>query len=118
MKYFRLTLLLVGSSLGLLRAQQEEENRRPPTEIPDFSNLDDFVYEPKSILTLGLRHLSGAKSSFAGHGTIFSTLDEPGPATGANQLRHYHDGTLQPDARFAARTDVSGNPVTDPLTGT
>jgi hypothetical protein len=115
MKYLCFALLVLGST-GVLRAQ-DEENRRPPTEIPDFSNLDDFVYEPKSAMTIGIRHLSPAKAAFGGGGTIFSTLDEPGPPTGANLLRHYHDGTLQPDARFAPRTDQSGNPVTDPLNG-
>jgi hypothetical protein len=117
MKYLRFALLLAGATPGLLHAQDDQENRRPPTEIPDFSNLDDFVYEPKSSLRLGIRHLSPARTSFGGGGSIFSTLDEPGPATGANLLRHYHDGTLQPDARFAPRTDNSGNAVTDPSTG-
>jgi hypothetical protein len=116
MKYLCLSLLVLGSTVGVVHAQ-DEENRRPPTEIPDFSNLDDFVYEPKSSMTLGIRHISPARAAFGGGGSIFSTLDEPGPPTGANLTRHYHDGTLQPDGRFAARTDVSGNPVTDPLTG-
>ncbi len=117
MKYLRLTCFVLLAALGVVRAQDDEERRRPPTEIPDFSNLDEYIYEPKSILTIGIRHLGPARTSFSGGGTIFSTLDEPGPARGANLLRHYHDGTIQPDARFAARVDNTGNPVIDPTSG-
>lgn len=117
MKSFRFLPLFLLLVPGLARAQDDERQQRPPTEIPDFSNLDEYVYEAKSILTIGVRHLSSAKSNFFGGGTIVSTLDEPGPATGANLLRHYHDGTIQPDARFAPRTDNAGNPVTDPTSG-
>lgn len=117
MKYLRLTCFALLAALGVARAQDDEERRRPPTEIPDFSNLDEYIYEPKSVLTIGIRHLGPAKTAFSGGGTIFSTLDEPGPARGANLLRHYHDGTIQPDARFAARVDNGGNPIIDPSSG-
>jgi hypothetical protein len=63
MKYFRLVLVLSASALGALLAQ-DEERRAPPTHIPDFSNLDEYIYEPKSTVILGFRHLSGAKTSF------------------------------------------------------
>lgn len=116
MKYLRLTCFLLFSVAGVARAQ-DEENRRPPTEIPDFSNLDEYIYEPKSILTIGIRHLGPARTAFSGGGSIASTLDEPGPARGANLLRHYHDGTIQPDGRFAGRVDNTGNPIIDPTSG-
>lgn len=111
MKHLRLTVLIVASALGLARAQ-DEERRAPPTEIPDFSNLDEYVYEPKSTVTFGFRRLSGAKTSFFGQGKI-SSFTDPIPATGANIARTYHDGTVSPDARTAARLDNSGNPVID-----
>jgi hypothetical protein len=113
MKYLRLALLVFASTLGLARAQDEEERRAPPTEIPDFSNLDEYIYEPKSTVTIGIRHLSGPKTQFAGQGRIVSPEDA-GPTTGNNITRNYHDGTVSPDARFVPRVDSSGNPVIDP----
>ncbi|MCX6950693.1 MAG: hypothetical protein NTV51_00670, partial [Verrucomicrobia bacterium] len=115
MKYLRLAFVVLASAAGLVRAQDEQQ-QRPPTEIPDFSNLDDYIYEPKSILTFGFRQLSGAKLKFFGKGKL-STTEDPGAATGANLARSYHDGSVSPDARLAGRVDSSGNPVRDPDTG-
>src|SRR5688572_20406621 len=114
MKHFRLALLAFASITGLAYAQ-DEERRAPPVEIPDFSNLDEYIYEPKSTVRFGFRYLSGAKTSFSGQGRLPSPED-PGAATGANQLRVYHDGSVQPDARVVARLDTSGNPIIDPQT--
>ena len=115
MKHLRLALVVFASAAGLARAQDEQQ-QRPPTEIPDFSNLDDYIYEPKSILTYGFRMLSGAKLKFFGSGRLVSPED-PGAATGANLSRAYHDGSVSADARFAGRVDTSGNPVLDPDSG-
>jgi hypothetical protein len=114
MKHFRLALFAFASLTGLAYAQ-DEERRAPPVEIPDFSNLDEYIYEPKSTVRFGFRYISGAKTSFSGRGMILSPED-PGAATGANQLRAYHDGSVQPDARVVARFDTSGNPIIDPQT--
>ena len=114
MKYLRLALVAYASSLGLALAQ-DEERRAPPVEIPDFSNLDEYIYEPRSTVTFGFRYFGGAKTSFSGQGRIPSPED-PGAATGANLSRIYHDGSVQPDARVVARLDSSGNPVIDPQT--
>jgi len=116
MKHLRLAFVVLASAAGLVRAQDEQQ-QRPPTEIPDFSNLDDYIYEPKSILTMGFRQLSGAKLKFAGTGRL-STSEDPGPKTGANLARSYHDGSVNPDSRVAGRVDNNGNPVLDPDTGT
>lgn len=116
MKQFRLVLVVLASAVGHVFAQQDEERRAPPVEIPDFSNLDEYIYEPKSTVIFGFRYVSGAKSSFSGTGRIPSPED-PGPATGANLSRVYHDGAVQPDARTVARLDASGNPVIDPQSG-
>lgn len=115
MKHLRLALVVFASAAGLARAQDEQQ-QRPPTEIPDFSNLDDYIYEPKSILTYGFRQLSGAKLKFFGSGRL-RTTEDAGPATGANLARTYHDGSVSPDNRFAPRVDSNGNPVTDPDSG-
>lgn len=114
MKHLRIALFAFVSALGVAYAQ--EERAGPPTEIPDFSNLDEFTYEAKSTVTLGFRHLSGAKTSFSGRGKISGTED-PGPATGANLARDYHNGKVQPDARTTSRLDSSGNLAIDPDTG-
>lgn len=115
MKHLRLVLLFSVATAGFVRAQDEQQ-QRPPTEIPDFSNLDDYIYEPKSILSIGFRRLSGPKFKFFGSGKL-ATTEDAGAATGANLTRTYHDGSVSPDARFAARVDNSGNPVRDPDSG-
>ena len=114
MKPFRLALLVALSSVGIASAQ-EEERRAPPVEIPDFSNLDEYIYEPKSTVRFGFRHLSGAKASFSGRGSLLAP-DKPGAATGANLDRSYHNGGVRPDARVVARLDSGGNPIIDPQT--
>lgn len=114
MKHLRLALFTAVSSVGLAYAQ-DEERRAPPVEIPDFSNLDEYIYEPKSTVRFGFRYVSGAKTSFSGQGRIPSPED-PGAATGANLTRVYHDGAVRPDGRVVARQDSSGNPIIDPQT--
>ncbi|MDP3072411.1 MAG: hypothetical protein Q8N18_19115 [Opitutaceae bacterium] len=114
MKHLRLALVAFASLVGAAFAQ-EDERRAPPVEIPDFSNLDEYIYEPRSTLTFGFRYIGGAKTSFSGTGRLPSPQD-PGAATGANLVRVYHDGTVQPDGRVASRLDSSGNPIIDPQT--
>ena len=115
MKYLRLALVTFASAMSVAYAQ-DEERRAPPVEIPDFSNLDEYIYEPKSTVRFGFRYISGAKTSFSGQGRI-PAPEDPGLATGANLSRVYHDGAVQPDARVVARLDSSGNPVIDPQSG-
>lgn len=112
MKQFRLALVVFASALGLVRAQDDQQSRQPPTEIPDFSNLDEYTYEPKSTLMFGLRRLSGAKMQFSGKG-LLAAPEAATDATSINILRSYHDGAVSPDARVAARVDINGNPVID-----
>lgn len=115
MKHFRLSLVVFAAALGLARAQ-DEQSRQPPTEIPDFSNLDEYVYEPKSTLIIGVRRLSGAKTQFFGSGKLVAP-EIAGDASTANLLRNYHDGIVSADARTASRYDVGGNPIIDPSSG-
>ena len=116
MKHFRLALVAFASAVGVASAQ-DEERRAPPVEIPDFSNLDEYIYEPKSTVKFGFRYISGAKASFSGQGQIPSPED-PGAATGANLARNYHDGAVQPDTRVVPRLDSGGNPIIDPESNT
>ena len=115
MKQFRLALVMLVSALGLARAQ-DEQNRQPPTEIPDFSNLDEYIYEPKSTLIVGMRLLSGAKAQFSGRGTL-SAPETPTYATTPNILRTYHDGSVSVDARGGNRVDGGNNPLVDSTSG-
>ncbi len=112
MKHLRFAFFALVAAAGPALAQ-EEERRAPPIEIPDFSNLDEYIYEPKSTVRFGFRHISGAKTSFSGQGRIPSPQDS-GPETGANLTRLYHDGAVRPDGRTVARLDSSGNPIIDP----
>ncbi len=114
MKHLRLAVVALATFAGFAHAQ-EEERRAPPVEVPDFSNLDEYIYEPRSTLTFGTRYISGAKTSFSGRGSLPSP-ENPGAAKGTNLQRVYHNGAVQPDARVASRLDSSGNPVIDPQT--
>jgi hypothetical protein len=112
MKHLRPALIAFVCTLGPVFAQ-DQERRAPPVEIPDFSNLEEYFYEPKSTVTFGFRFISGAKLNFGGQGRI-PAPEDPGAATGSDFKRTYHDGSVSPDARVVARLDSSGNPVIDP----
>ncbi|MEI6464233.1 MAG: hypothetical protein WCQ89_05885 [Verrucomicrobiota bacterium] len=105
------TIALLSTAVAALA--QDDERRAPPVEIPDFSNLDEYIYEPRSTLRFGFRYISGAKTSFSGQGRVPSA-DDPSLSVGANLTRNYHDGSVKPDGRTVARLDSSGNPVIDP----
>lgn len=118
MKYLRLALVAFAFPLGLAYAQDDEQRRAPPVEIPDFSNLDEYIYEPKSTLTFGVRYLSGAKVAFGGSTGRISSLNAPGAdTTSTDTARLYQDGAVQPDARTVGRVDEQGQPVINPDTG-
>lgn len=116
MKYPRLAALVLASALCVARAQ-DEDRQRPPTEIPDFSNLDEYIYEPKSAVQLSFRFLSGAGTQFSGTGIVRAPEAALADASLANVAREYHDGYVRPDTRTTPRLDSSGNPFTDPQTG-
>lgn len=119
MKYHRLAALFAFVSLlGIAHAQEEEKQRGPSVEIPDFSNLDEYIYEPKSTVKLGFRNLSGAKVNFSGQGTIPTPETYDPNQLGPNVAKYYRDGTVLPDTRTTPQLDSSGNPMIDPQTGT
>ena len=112
MKLLRLTFFTVATTACVVFAQ-DEERRAPPVEIPDFSNLDEYIYEPKSTVVMGFRYISGAKTSFFGQGKVPSP-EILGALSGANLQRLYHNGGVQPDGRVVARLDAAGNAILDP----
>lgn len=75
----------------------QEQQQQPPTEITLDFGVDEYVYEPKFNLGIGVRGLSGAKTAFGGAARI-STAFVADSLT-ENILRSYHDGTVSPDGR-------------------
>lgn len=115
MRLLRLALCGVCLSVTGLRAQTnqaEEDNsekQAPPEEIPDFSQLDEYLYVPKSTLSIGDRlFLRGPKTTFKGQGALPATSD-PGSSTVPNVQRSYSDGYVLPDARTVVVTDGVGS---------
>ena len=111
------TSLLVFALLGsvALRAQSETDHpTAPPPENLTFLT-DEYIYIPKYRFSLGLRALSGAKTSFSGRAVIASTLDSIGAATGTGFSRIYHDGTVSPDSRTVSTDDGNGGNVNVPI---
>lgn len=105
MKSLRLVFSLGIFFTCLLQAQ--EERQAPPTEIPDFSNLDEYIYVPKSTMHFGFRNISGPKTSFSGKGKL-APEDKTGSATGTNEFRSYHDGSVSPDGRTTVSESSDG----------
>lgn len=71
-----------------------------PEEIPNFNQLDEFIYVPRSTLSLGSRlFLNGPKTTYAGQGLIPSVVGPLAPYTVPNVSRSYADGYVLPDAR-------------------
>jgi hypothetical protein len=109
MKLSRLSLILALAAAWPLHAQQDEDqkNKTPPVEIPDFSNLDEYVYVPKNNLNFGLRYISGIKAKFSGNGYIGAPESLP-DATVANISRTYHNGDVEPDQRVETVNNGDG----------
>src|SRR5580692_11665986 len=70
MRYLRLALCVACLPVAGLRAQQKDEDKGPvPEEIPNFNQLDEYIYVPKSTMSLGTRFfLRGPKTTYAGQG--------------------------------------------------
>ena len=94
--------LLVFVGLASLASAQSN----PEDEIPIF-NLDDYYVEPKFSLSVGVRALSGSKTSFGGHGLVESVQNSEDEFA-TNVIRYYNDGTVSLDARIDA-TDGKTN---------
>jgi hypothetical protein len=78
---------------------QKEEEKQVPDEIPNFNQLDEYIYVPKTTLSLGTRYfLHGPKTTYSGQGSNPSPAF-PSDATSPNLLRTYIDGSVSPDSR-------------------
>jgi hypothetical protein len=85
----------------------EKEQTQPPEEIPDFNNLDEYTYQPRSTLNYGLRFMPGPKVTFGGQGVVVAPESVPDTTT-PNIYRVYHDGAVDPDGRSLAIGTGSG----------
>lgn len=88
---------------------QKEQEQKAPEEIPDFSNLNEYVYQPRTTLNLGVRNLSGIKAKFAGNGIIpIPNAEAEVDPTLVNVAHTYHDGAVGPDGRSLAINNGDG----------
>jgi hypothetical protein len=85
----------------------EKEQAQPPEEIPDFNNLDEYTYQPKSSLEYGFRFMAGPKVKFGGVGKVIAP-ESVTDTTTPNIYRIYHDGAVDPDGRSLAIGTGSG----------
>jgi hypothetical protein len=119
MRLFRLSLCGMCVCVAGLRAQtnqQDDENKQaPPEEIPDFSQLDEYTYVPKSTLSIGDRlFVRGPKSTYSGQGSLPGSAYPGTSALIPNIQRTYNDGYVDPDGRIILVTDGVGSGTTAP----
>ena len=106
MKNFRLLALGAFLMTAGLRALHAQEGGGGQEEIITDFGIDEYIYTPKFTLNIGMRSLSGSKTSFAGRGLVASVVANP-DYTSANIPRIYHDGSVSVDTR--ATVDPDGN---------
>jgi hypothetical protein len=85
----------------------DKEQAQAPEEIPDFNNLDEYIYQPRSTLNYGLRFMEGPKVTFGGVGAVVAP-ESVTDVTTPNIYRIYHDGAVDPDGRSLAIGTGSG----------
>lgn len=103
---------------------QQQDQQKAPEEIPDFSGLNEYIYQPKTTLSFGFRSISGVKASFKGSGIVpiptpgtdidpgvtvlpespVSDPTQPVPEAGVN----YHDGNVGSDTRTIQNDNGNG----------
>ncbi len=120
MRYLRLALCLACLPLAspVRAADDKEEEHQAPEEIPNFNQLDEYIYVPKSTLSLGTRlFLHGPRVTYGGQGSNPSPVNPGGPSTVSipNISRTYIDGTVYPDARTTLRNTGIGGEVNVPI---
>jgi hypothetical protein len=101
MRLLLLSLCIACLTVAGVRAA-DEEAKPIPEEIPNFSQLDEYIYVPKSTLSLGARFfVRGPKTTYKGQGVDPSPVNPGGLETinVPNISRTYIDGTIEPDQR-------------------
>ena len=111
MKTLRLAALgafFITLSFKALHAQEAQD---PRDEIITDFGIDEYIYAPKFTLSVGMRSLDGAKSSFTGRG-IVASVTALADSKSAGLTRYYHDGTVFVDTRTIADIDGNSAPIT------
>ncbi|HEX3728585.1 MAG TPA: hypothetical protein VHV47_02185, partial [Opitutaceae bacterium] len=113
-----------GSNDATSDQDQQQDQQKAPEEIPDFSGLNEYIYQPKTTLNFGFRSMSGVKTSFKGSGIVpiptpgtdadaavatapelpLSDPTQPVPEAGVN----YHDGVVGSDTRTIQNDNGNG----------
>jgi hypothetical protein len=112
-KHRSMRLLLSALCIACLSVVglRADEERQQPEEIPNFNQLDEYIYVPKSTLSLGPRlFLKGPKATYSGQGSVPS-LAYPGPDSTVgvpNISRTYIDGKALADTRTIPSSPSGG----------
>ena len=121
MRFLRLALCIACLPVVGLCApgdDSKDEEKQAPEEIPNFNQLDEYVYVPKSTLSIGGRFLlRGPKTTYSGQGEIPSTVS-PGADNTVNIpniQRTYVDGTVMPDTRTVTQNTGFGGTISVPI---
>jgi hypothetical protein len=101
---------------------QKEDEKQAPEEIPNFNQLDEYIYVPKTTLSLGTRYfLHGPKTTYSGQGLNPSVVNPGADSTVdvPNLSRTYIDGSVSPDQRTipVATGEGATEPAPIPLDG-
>ena len=100
MRYLRFALCVACLPLAGLRADDEDNKGPVPEEIPNFNQLDEFIYVPRATLSLGTRLLlNGPKTTYGGQGAIPSGVGALSDPRIPNVSRTYQDGSIGTDTR-------------------
>jgi hypothetical protein len=117
MRLLLIALCVACLQVAGLRAADEEQ-KPAPEEIPNFSQLDEYIYVPKSTLSLGTRFLlRGPKTTYSGQGIDPAPVN-PGADDSVgvpNISRTYIDGTISPDQRVVTVNAGLGGEQTVPI---
>lgn len=122
LRLFQLPALLALLSLPILSSAQTApanpfENLTEDQRIDALIMLQNALFAPKSVLSIGMRHLnSGAKTRFGNLGTVSDTTMVAPAADGA-VLRQYNNGFVGADALRANEVDANGIQISVPGLG-
>jgi hypothetical protein len=103
MRIFRFALCALFLPLATVwAADDQKEEHQAPDEIPNFNQLDEYIYVPKTTLSMGTRYfLHGPKTTYSGQGLNPSVVSPGDDSTVnvPNLTRTYIDGSVSPDQR-------------------
>jgi len=111
-----LRFALCGACLSFAGLRGADEEKQQPEEIPNFNQIDEYTYVPKSMLSLTSRFfLNGPRTTYRGQGSIPSVVDPGSNPAVAGVSRSYYDGMINPDARSIVITSGVGQTASVPV---